>query len=333
VRATGVGSLPGTDAWEAARIVAGELPDFIHLAELPQRGPGADVVGRTAALIHHVTGEFALDTTPLGWRVSGTSGRTMRRAWSWFAEDMDALESTTDGYAGDLKVQIAGPWTLAAKIEARTGQRLVADQGACRDLAQALATTTQWLIQDVQRRINRIASLSVQFDEPSLSAVAAGAIDTASGLSRYRAVEPAAMEASLRVVFDATRDAGAIPGAHACEPGTPWHTVVSSGAQFVSFDMMRGCPSDEQLGTMWESGRTLLAGTVPIVPEQPMDGRIASEPIRAVAERLGLTERFDAVVVTPTAGLGGSDPGWVNDAYGACRAAARVLRDEREQDE
>lgn len=333
MRATGVGSLPGTDAFEAARIVAGELPDFIHLAELPQRGPGSDVVGRTAALIHHVTGEFGLDTTPLGWRVSGSNGRTMRRAWSWFAEDLDALESTTGGYAGPLKVQVAGPWTLAAKIEARTGQRLVADPGACRDLAQALASTVQWLAQDVQRRVSRIGSLLVQFDEPSLSAVAEGAIDTASGLSRYRAVEPATMEASLRMVFDATVQVGAIPGAHAREPGTPWHTVVASGAQFMSFDMVQGAPSDEQLGTWWESGHTLLAGTVPTAPQQPMDGRIASEPIRAVAERLGLADQYAGVVVTPTAGLGASDPGWIPGAYGACRAAARVLRDEREHDE
>ncbi len=333
MRATGIGSLPGTDAFEAARIVAGELPDFIHLAELPQRGPGADVVGRTAALMHHVTGEFALDTTPLGWRVSGTAGRTMRRAWSWCAEDLDALESVTPGYAGDLKVQIVGPWTLAAKIEARTGQRLVADSGACRELAQALATTAQWLVQDVQRRISGLATVFVQFDEPSLSAVAAGEIDTASGLSRYRSVQPPAMETSLRLVFGSITEVGAVPGIHAREPGTPWQTAIASGAQFISFDMRHGCPSDEQLGSMWESGHTLLAGTVLTEPHQPMDGRIASEPIRAVAERLGLTDRYDAVVVTPVAGLGGSNPEWVRDAYGACRAAARVLRDEREQDE
>ena len=41
--ATGIGSMPGTDPMEAARIVVGELPDFPHLAELPARGPGADI--------------------------------------------------------------------------------------------------------------------------------------------------------------------------------------------------------------------------------------------------------------------------------------------------
>lgn len=333
MRATGVGSLPGIDAFEAARIVSGELPEFIHLAELPDRGPGADLVGRTAALLDHVTGEFAVDTTPLGWRISGTSGRTVRRAWSWFAEDLDALESTTEGYPGPLKIQVAGPWTLAAGIEARTGHRLIADSGAYRDLAQALCTATQWLVGDVRRRISTVEQIFVQFDEPALGDVAAGSIGTASGLSQINAVQPATLEASLRLAFDGVIDAGAIPGVHARDPNTPWSTVIASGTRFLSFDMLRGGPSDEQLGQMWESGIDLLVGTVPTTTQQLLDGRIASAPVRAAAERLGLTDNYRPIVITPAAGLADSDPPWVQEAYGACRAAARILRDEREENE
>ncbi|MDT4918875.1 MAG: hypothetical protein QOH89_3575, partial [Pseudonocardiales bacterium] len=35
---TGIGSLPGTDPDEAARLVVGELPELPHLPELPDRG-------------------------------------------------------------------------------------------------------------------------------------------------------------------------------------------------------------------------------------------------------------------------------------------------------
>ena len=50
--ATGVGSLPGTDVGEAAATVVGELPLLLpHLPELPARGVGADMIGRTAALL------------------------------------------------------------------------------------------------------------------------------------------------------------------------------------------------------------------------------------------------------------------------------------------
>ena len=32
--------MPGTDPAEAMRVIVGELPDFPHLPELPDRGPG-----------------------------------------------------------------------------------------------------------------------------------------------------------------------------------------------------------------------------------------------------------------------------------------------------
>jgi hypothetical protein len=49
--ATGIGSLPGTDVVEAQRIVFGELPELPHLPELPARGPGADLIGRSAGFL------------------------------------------------------------------------------------------------------------------------------------------------------------------------------------------------------------------------------------------------------------------------------------------
>src|SRR6266567_4892927 len=62
--ATGVGSMPGVDPAEALRIVLGELPDLPHLPELPARGAGADLTGRTAALLV----DMPVEITPTGWR-------------------------------------------------------------------------------------------------------------------------------------------------------------------------------------------------------------------------------------------------------------------------
>ena len=76
--ATGIGSMPGTDPAEAIRIVVDELPDFPFLPELPNRGPGADMVGRTAALLV----DIPVETTAGGTRSSSgggmeTAGRRM----------------------------------------------------------------------------------------------------------------------------------------------------------------------------------------------------------------------------------------------------------------
>jgi hypothetical protein len=77
---TGIGSLPGTDSRETARLVSGECSDFIHLHELPARGPGADMIGRTGGILSSVSQEFSIETTPRGWRfVPGERSRFSMR--------------------------------------------------------------------------------------------------------------------------------------------------------------------------------------------------------------------------------------------------------------
>src|SRR5215218_4484170 len=99
--ASGVGSLPGTDPAEAMRLVVGELPDFAHLPELPARGPGADLIGRTAALLV----DLAVDLTPAGWRLVPRAGIDLRRAHEFLARDLDALYEAAGSYSGPFKVQ------------------------------------------------------------------------------------------------------------------------------------------------------------------------------------------------------------------------------------
>ena len=55
--ATGVGSLPGTDAREALQLVLDELPELPHLPELPARGPGGDMLGRAVHLLADLHGD------------------------------------------------------------------------------------------------------------------------------------------------------------------------------------------------------------------------------------------------------------------------------------
>src|ERR1700722_13847054 len=87
--ATGVGSMPGENPLEAARVVAGELPDFPYLAELPGRGPGADITGRAAGLLVDIPVELA---GPRGWRIAERPGIDLRRARSLLSTDLDAME-------------------------------------------------------------------------------------------------------------------------------------------------------------------------------------------------------------------------------------------------
>src|SRR6202043_3277242 len=165
--ATGIGSMPGTDPAEAMRVIVGELPDFPFLPELPDRGPGADLTGRTAALLVDMPAEV----TPRGWRLAERPGRDLARARSMLASDLDTLEEVLQGYEGPLKIQLCGPWTLAATLELTRTMNVALAEGAAAHAA------------DVAKRVPG-GKLVIQFDEPALPSVIAGLVPTQSGVSR-----------------------------------------------------------------------------------------------------------------------------------------------------
>lgn len=327
--ATGVGSLPGTSSLEAARIVAGELPRFVHVVELPHRGPGADMIGRTGGMLASVSSGLGLETTPDGWRISGGRGRQMRRASSFLGEDLDALEQTAVGYEGPLKCQVAGPWTMAAAVELASGERALRDSGAVWDLAQALGEAIGAHVEDLRRRVPGATAVVVQLDEPALPAVLAGRIGTASGLSSYRAVDPLDAQRVLGHVLEGARRQLATAGVHCCAAGVPFALLRSSGADFVSVDVtLLDAEGDEGIGGMLEAGLGLLAGVVPATGDGVIGDTRASAPLRDLLSRLGLEDdRWLApIAVTPTCGLAGASPRWVRAALTACRAVGHVLR-------
>ncbi|HMA47308.1 MAG TPA: methionine synthase [Frankiaceae bacterium] len=326
--ATGVGSLPGTDPREAARLVLGELPALPHLPELPARGPWAGLAGRGAALL---TG-LHVDLQPAGFRLVARPGVDQRRARDLLERDLDALEEVAAGYAGPLKVQAAGPWTLAAALELPRGNKALADPGAVRDLTGLLAEGLAAHVADVRRRVPG-ARVLVQVDEPSLPAVLAGRVPTASGFGALPAVEEPVAQERLRVVLAV---AGVPAGVHCCAPSPPVGLAHRAGAAFVGVDATRlAAPDDDALGEAVEGGLGLLLGVAPAT-ERDATGRKLSdprrtvEPVRSLWRRLGLAaERAaEVVVVTPTCGLAGASPAHARAALRRCGEAARVLLEE-----
>lgn len=292
--ATGIGSMPGTDPLEAARVVAGELPDFPHLAELPGRGPGADITGRAAALLVDIPAEV----TPRGWRIAERPGRDLRRARSMLSSDLDAMEEVLDGYDGLLKVQVCGPWTLAATLEQpRSLNAALADPGLVADLAASLAEGAAAHVAEVAKRVPR-ATLAVQFDEPALPAVAAGAVPTASGLSRIRAVEEEVLRDRLHQVLSAAaRPGGSVGpggrppvgpppgGTHPVPPAPPGPPVPSARGTSRT--------SPARCNRLIPSPLALLASRAPRAPRAPRTRARAHRaarvmlPPRRAARRLG----------------------------------------------
>lgn len=323
--ATGVGSLPGTDVREATRTVFGELPDLPHLPELPARGPGADMIGRTVAQLVGLH----IDLQPSGWRLVDRPSGDERRARAMLGEDLDALEETAAGYAGPLKVQLAGPWTLAAALELPRGGKVLGDPGACRDVAASLAETAAAHIGDVRRRVPE-ATVALQVDEPSLPAVLAGRLRSASGFQGLPAVEEPVAEAALRSLIEL---AGAPVVGHCCAPAVPVRLFQRAGAVAVSVDAKAlEEPGLDALGEAADSGLGVVLGVVPGTDAELSDLAVTVATVRALGGRMGLSgERLvQAVALAPACGLAGATPAYVRAALTRCRAAGVRLREDPE---
>jgi len=318
---TGIGSLPGTDPVDAAALVFGELPDLPFLPELPNRGAGADMIGRSAALLV----DLPVEIVPSGWRFASHEGRDLRRSRDYLAWDLDALEHQADGYAGPLKVQVAGPWTLAASLELPTGHAVVSDHGATRDLAESLREGLAAHLAEIARRVPS-AQLVLQIDEPSLPAVLAGRVPTPSGYGTIRAVERSVVEPVLHELFELV-PSGRV--AHCCAPGVPIDLLRSAGADAIAVDASLLTSADnDALGEAVDAGVSLWLGVVPGTDAE-IDFASAREPIRRIWSTLGFgaDDLAAAVVPTPACGLAGASPAYVRRVFSVLRDVGADLVD------
>jgi hypothetical protein len=332
--ATGIGSMPGQDARETVKAVTGTLEALPYLPELPARGPGADMIGRTAGMLV----ELYAQLEPSGWRLADRPGRDTRRARAWLREDLDALEEFTRDRTGALKVSAVGPWTLAAGLQLHGGEAMLADPGACRDLVASLAEGLRGHLDDLRRRVPG-AQLVLQLDEPWLASVLRGSVRTASGYRTYRTVDRAVVESALRELIT-VHDGPVV--VHSCATEVPFGLLRRAGAAGISFDYTRltsgGTDTEgveNAVGEAVEGGTALFAG---VVPGDGADAAELSDPprsvmgVRSLWRRLGLSPGLlaESVAVTPSCGLAGASPAYARAALEHCVRAASSLADNPE---
>ncbi len=322
--ATGIGSMPGTDPTEAARTVVDELPDFPFLPELPNRGPGADMIGRTAALLV----DIPVETTTGGWRIAERPGRVMRTAQSMLSSDLDVMEEQLAGYEGPLKISLTGPWTLAANIElAKTLNPALSDVGAVNDLTASLAEAIATHVADVAKRVPG-ATLIVQIDEPALTAVVNGEIPTASGLSRIAAPDQAIISDRLGTVLAAAHGYTVV---HCCASSPAFEIIMAARPDAISFDLSLVRREDgDAIAEIADAGQGIFAGAVrTVLPRNTRDDQPAATARKILRfwRALGMNPSQAArqIVVTPACGLAGASPTRAVEALQHAREAARIV--------
>jgi methionine synthase II (cobalamin-independent) len=318
--------MPGADPAEACRVVFGELPEFPCLPELPERGPGADMVGRTAALLV----DMPVQAVTRGWKLADRPGRDLARAASYLSSDLDALEERADGYAGPLKIQVCGPLTLAANLElSRSSEPALSDPGAVADIAASQAEGLAAHAADVRKRVPG-ASLVVQLDEPSLPAALIGRVPSASGLNVVAAIDTAVASQRLGAVV-AAPDAFTV--VHCCAADPPFPEIAAAGASAAGFDLSLIKSKDiDSIAERAEAGLALFVGALSTAAAQrliggpPLAARRTAEAVVTLWRRTGLAAEQMArqVVITPACGLAGVSPSAARAALGHCREAARI---------
>ncbi|MET7767752.1 methionine synthase [Nocardia sp. NPDC005366] len=328
--ATAVGSWPGLDPREAATTVIGELADLAHLVELPERGAGADMVGRVSALLI----DLRFDTTTRGYRLASRPGALSRRSRDLLRADLDALEEAWEisGSAGTgraVKVQVCGPLTLAAQVELPGGHRILTDRGAVRDIAESLAEGIDRHVSEVRKRLG--AEVVVQLDEPSLNDVLNGSLRGVSVLDTVRALPaPEAL-----AVLDAVITAQSAPVlVHSCAEPPPLDFLKGSAAAAIGFDMATvGTKDLDPIGEIIDAGKYVVLGLVPTTaPAAPVTWREIAEPGVRLIDRLGFSRSAlaRAVIVSPACGLGAAPLPWARKAIGLATEVARAFAEEPE---
>jgi methionine synthase II (cobalamin-independent) len=305
--------MPGDDAREyadAVRLVFGEV-DLPFVPELPARGAIAAMTGRSLAVV----ADLGVDLQPAGWRLTDASGIDHRRARSLLAQDLDEVESQSQGFEGIVKLQVAGPWTLAATVEKPRGDKVLSDFGARRDLAQALAEGVRQHVVDVAKRVTGgdPTRVVVQLDEPALPAVLAARVPTASGFGRHRKVDMPEASAALEWVLGAAASTGATPVVHCCAADFPIGLVRGAGARgfCVDLDQLVADQYDD-LAQAIDDGDRIFLGALPTSPAEVSEKQVTERVLRLL-DMLGLgpTERL---VITPACGLAGATPDWAREA-------------------
>ncbi len=328
-RATGIGSMPGTSAREAVVAVRDLFVDtdglgIPFLPEVPARGPGADIIGRTAGLLV----DLHVDLQPSGWRFVDRGGRDARRTASLWTQDLDELAAAYDGYVGPLKTQVAGPWTLAASIELHRGERAVTDPGAAREIVESLAEGVRRHLGDLRRLVPG-AQLVLQLDEPSLPAVLEGLLPTSSGFGRLRAVDRQVVRDGLRGVLSATDGPTVL---HCCARNAPIPVLRAVAPGALALDVLDASPARwESIAATLEEGVDLYAGCLPTTPVDSPAAvvRSAVRTVRDGMERADLSAaELARLTITPTCGLAGLTPKGAHDVLRSALDAARELTEE-----
>lgn len=208
------GVMPGRDFRRCAQLLEPEVPapHLSSLPELPARGHHASQLGRAVGQLWELYAEL----TSYGWRLVPRPGADHLRAATLLTSDVDTLADVRgelaekhDAAAGSaLMLEVLGPVSLAAQLHLPSGEKVLIDHGARRDLTESLAAGLAAHVEHL-RRAAAPSSLSVVVLEQEFERVRTGSVPTVSGYQTIRALPRDQARDLIGVVVRSLRAAGA----------------------------------------------------------------------------------------------------------------------------
>lgn len=240
-----VGSLPFTDPREAVRFVFEQFPEIPAWPQLPRRSPSEGICAQMKDAAAWVDPARSLPADDEAFAIGAEEASGLHAFLSEFG-NFDA------GRTVAVKGQWVGPLTYSLHARDEGGEPLLAVPSALSRVFEIFERKVRWQIGRLKRLFPRVVFF---VDEPDLSE--SGVLAVMGG--------DEALE-SLQRVSRVIRDAGALPGIHAC--GTPsWKHLFGSGFEIASFEVGRfpeeTAPFERELVQFHEGGGVFAFGLVP----------------------------------------------------------------------
>lgn len=305
MRATTIGSLPGTDMRGCLAEVAELFDDLIALPELPARGASAGMAGRLTAVLCGLD----VDLGPGGWRLADSSDAAHRRASALLRQDLDDVEETLADSRACAKIAFCGPVTAMALLHLPRGEIVLADHGAVREVVQSMATGLAELVDELHRRMPQV-EWTLQLDEPALPAILAGRIPTQSGLHTLAPVSIHEARRSWQILTEALD--GIAVALHCCAPGVPLEELGTAiDPVFLDLTAALATGSGTGMDTVavrLEAGRQVGLGVIATdVPDVVVPADRIITTVVQLTRRWGIDPALvvDHGLLTPACGLAG----------------------------
>ena len=331
-RATGIGSLPHTDARAAVEAVFSFSPDLPYWPQLPKVSPKEGMNEQALAglpglriedgKLRHVQDEaffLGVEKVFAAYESGDASAAALAPESAHAFEPFIAAVRRRG--AAQAKGQIAGPITVGMAVLGENGNPILYDEVVRDVLVKFLHLRVKWQAE----RLRAVGADPIVFvDEPFLASF--GTPFFGWGVEQ------------VRTCLEAVAAGAETVGSHCCS-NTDWSIFLGGKLDVVSFDAYEFAENflvyRDDLAAFLSRGGTIAWGIVPTDPEA-----LEGESVESLRERLlGLVAKVEALgfsreqvlkqsLITPACGLGTRSPQAARRALELARDLAASLRAE-----